>query len=93
MLSLAQLGSVAGLLDGSDQPPRHVRAAEIADRRALGGEIDIGLDTPGTRCKRLLDPVDAGGAGHAFDRQIDRLRRGLVARRPDRVRPRRPGLP
>ncbi len=54
-----------------------VRARTVeADPSRFGREIDAGLDTR-KAVQRLLDPRRAGGAGHAFERELDPLgRRG-----------------
>ena len=70
---------VAGLGHGAVQIVHELRTSERANRRPLGGEIDIRLQDTGNSAQGLLDMGDAGCAGHAIDAEFDRLDRRFIA--------------
>ncbi len=71
-------GLIARLFDGGHQGGRVYSMTE--DVCSLGREIDRGLRDPGHLFQRALDPADAGGAGHAFDAEVELGLRRLIAR-------------
>ena len=70
-----RLGAVADGLDRGDQLVGHHTTGIEVDGRLLGGEVDGGGD-PVELVEALLDPVGAGRARHAGQRQVDMAVRG-----------------
>src|SRR5688572_17694633 len=71
---------VARVADALDERLELQRAGLEAHRRPFGGEVDARLD-PLELVEVLLDARRAGGAGHAFDVELDDVHRGAVLRR------------
>jgi hypothetical protein len=71
-------GRVAGLVDRrSERSEGHT--AQRPDAGLLGGEVHRRGRHARHLQQRLLDPRDAGGAGHPVDLQLDTMRRHVVA--------------
>jgi len=65
----AQDSVIAGALDCGKQLAG-VNGGTQRGRRALGGEIDAGLDARNA-AQRLFDACRAGSAGHPFEAELD----------------------
>ena len=63
-----------GFLDGGDQLTGRHQAGHETHSCTFGSQIDAGLDAIQT-IQHFLDAGRTGGTGHAFDRQLDGLRR------------------
>ncbi|MNN18015.1 hypothetical protein D3C81_1312170 [compost metagenome] len=71
--AIKHAGGVTRLCDGGHQYGRRHIALH---RGPFGGEVDAGRLHTGHRQQRALHTTDAGGAGHAFDFQLQRRGRG-----------------
>lgn len=76
--------SVASTFDSLDQDISGDVTRRF-DPRRLGRQVDTRGADAGHFQQRLLDPGDAGRAGHAGDRQLGRLCHRGVARRKNRI--------
>ncbi len=70
--------AVAGFADGFHQRLRIRRAGRVFDARPRRREIDVGRHAR-KAIERLLDARGAGGAGHAFDGEVDPAGRHVEA--------------
>ena len=70
---------ITGSADCGEQVVRRRCASHCLDPRRFGREIDAGLHDAGHRAQRRFEPRNAARAGHALDRQANRLRRDRVA--------------
>jgi hypothetical protein len=72
-------GDVSRVFNSSDQIKRPDSAGNKRNGRLLGREIYLGFFNAGIAAQGFLDTTDAGGAGHAFNRQVDVFARDAVA--------------
>ena len=79
VISVLDLGVIAGALDGSEQGVRLGRGVRFVWRHSpvdgghFGGEVDLGLGDARHLLEGPLDPAHAGGAGHAAHGQLHRV--------------------
>ena len=78
--------AVAGALDRRGNVGHGRLSRVIADRRPLGGQVDRRAFDPRDLADRLLDAVDARGAGHPGHRETDVDRRRCRGRKSCRHR-------
>lgn len=76
-------GCIAGLFDRSLKIGKFGRTGNDADGRPRGCEIHRRVRHTGHGFQRRLDPIDARGATHALDREIDGLGCNVIAGIPD----------